>query len=477
MNSGFFATADGVKVIEFNARFGDPECMNIMSLLQRQLARGDGADLRGHAHGRRRGAARGGLAGAVSGLARLCAARRAHVRVRARPQAIEAAGCARVLLLRRAASLAGASHRRHLARGGARDDAPRARAGARAARRLRGPVAVLEWRRDVGDERLSGGPRGRAAGAARRPAGWAGRLSASCNDGAVIVERSMHPRFLSNTYLVGDGEGGPAFFIDAGGPVEPLIEAAERLGLKPTHVLLTHHHYDHVCEVGELRERWPELEVLISPPERELIEARPRAATATARGCPRWARSRPADALASARWRCVRCSPRATPPGCCPSWWASARSRRRRRRQARGDRTRQRERAPGGLRRRRARRVHRRHPVQELGGRRESAGPHHLHRPARLDHGHADGAAGRDRDLPGARRAHHGAPRVGANAFIRVWRGLDPEGAEPCHALGEPATLVLLGADYDGGTKAWVRWPDGSDDIVPGLASRARRLS
>ncbi len=33
MNSGFFATADGVRVIEFNARFGDPECMNIMSLL------------------------------------------------------------------------------------------------------------------------------------------------------------------------------------------------------------------------------------------------------------------------------------------------------------------------------------------------------------------------------------------------------------------------------------------------------------
>jgi glyoxylase-like metal-dependent hydrolase (beta-lactamase superfamily II) len=54
------------------------------------------------------------------------------------------------------------------------------------------------------------------------------------------------------------------------------------------------------------------------------------------------------------------------------------------------------------------------------------------------------------------------------NAFIRVWRGLDPEGDEACTALGEPATLVLLGDDYDGGHKAWVRWPDGADDIVPG---------
>jgi phosphoribosylamine--glycine ligase len=34
MNSGFFATPAGVQVIEFNARFGDPECMNIMSLFQ-----------------------------------------------------------------------------------------------------------------------------------------------------------------------------------------------------------------------------------------------------------------------------------------------------------------------------------------------------------------------------------------------------------------------------------------------------------
>ena len=54
------------------------------------------------------------------------------------------------------------------------------------------------------------------------------------------------------------------------------------------------------------------------------------------------------------------------------------------------------------------------------------------------------------------------------NPFVRVWRGLDPEGAGPCVALGESATLVLMAPDYDGGHKAWVRWPDGADDIVPG---------
>jgi glyoxylase-like metal-dependent hydrolase (beta-lactamase superfamily II) len=54
------------------------------------------------------------------------------------------------------------------------------------------------------------------------------------------------------------------------------------------------------------------------------------------------------------------------------------------------------------------------------------------------------------------------------NRFVRIWRGLDPEGSGPCTALGEPATLILLGDDYDGGHKAWIRWPDGADDIVPG---------
>ena len=60
------------------------------------------------------------------------------------------------------------------------------------------------------------------------------------------------------------------------------------------------------------------------------------------------------------------------------------------------------------------------------------------------------------------------ASELEKNGFVRIWRGLDPEGDSACTAMGEPATLILLGDDYDGGHKAWVRWPDGSDDIVPG---------
>ena len=40
----------------------------------------------------------------------------------------------------------------------------------------------------------------------------------------MVIERSMHPQFLSNTYLVAAGPEGDAFVVDAGGPIEPLIE-------------------------------------------------------------------------------------------------------------------------------------------------------------------------------------------------------------------------------------------------------------
>ena len=55
-----------------------------------------------------------------------------------------------------------------------------------------------------------------------------------------------------------------------------------------------------------------------------------------------------------------------------------------------------------------------------------------------------------------------------ANPFVRVWRGAEPEGTEPCRVNGEPATLVVWSPDYDGKGKAWVRFADGRDAIVGG---------
>jgi hydroxyacylglutathione hydrolase len=54
------------------------------------------------------------------------------------------------------------------------------------------------------------------------------------------------------------------------------------------------------------------------------------------------------------------------------------------------------------------------------------------------------------------------------NPFVRVWRGADPEGTEPCRVAGEPATLVVWSPDYDGKGKAWVRFGDGRDALVGG---------
>ena len=59
------------------------------------------------------------------------------------------------------------------------------------------------------------------------------------------------------------------------------------------------------------------------------------------------------------------------------------------------------------------------------------------------------------------------------NPFVRVWRGVEPEGTEPCRVGGEEATLIVWSPDYDGGGKAWVRFDDGRDAIVGG--SRVER--
>jgi hydroxyacylglutathione hydrolase len=280
----------------------------------------------------------------------------------------------------------------------------------------------------------------------------------------MIVECATHPRFLSNTYLVADGAGGPAFFVDAGGPVEGLIATAERLGLEPTHVLLTHHHFDHVSEVGTLRERWPGLEVLIHPLERELLDGIAADTVEAGEMLDFGALEvRPLHTPGhTAGMLSFLVGARSQAPGVAVgAGTASAGAGRGHGRVASSI-------APGGFTGGEA-------VVftgdtlfkDSIGGLRASG--HTTYTDLR------DSIMGTLMELPSGTIIHpgHADPTTVAreweqNGFIRVWRGLDPEGADRCVALEKPATLILLGEDYDGGKKAWVRWADGSDDIVPG---------
>jgi hydroxyacylglutathione hydrolase len=245
----------------------------------------------------------------------------------------------------------------------------------------------------------------------------------------MIIERSMQQDWLSNAYLVGDEENGTAVVIDSGGPSEPLLEAAERHGLNVELLLLTHHHGDHVAENGVWKSRH-DVEILAHPIEAELIDQ----VDGTIE---------PGDTL-----------------------------------------------QVGGL---SIEAIHT--PGHTAGMLNFVVNGTDVFTGDTLFKGSVGGVrapgstsfADLKRSimdvlmkLPHETRVHPGhtdPTTIGdeweSNAFVRVWRGLDDEGDESCSVEGDDATLVLWAPDYDGGHKAWVRWPDGRDDIVPG--SRVER--
>jgi hydroxyacylglutathione hydrolase len=241
----------------------------------------------------------------------------------------------------------------------------------------------------------------------------------------MIVERSMSDPWLSNTYVVADELGGHAVMIDAGGPVAPLLEFLRRGQLTLTHVLLTHHHHDHVAELAAVREHFPDIPVLIHPLERELV---PRT-TGT---------MEPGEKIETGA---LVIEPLHT-PGHTAGMLSLLID---------GSDVFTGDTLFKG----------------SVGGVRAPGSTTYADLKASI----MDTLL----KLDPATRIHPGhtdpttvADELEANKFVRIWRGLDPEGNESCTAMGEPATLILLGDDYDGGHKAWVRWPDGSDDIVPG---------
>jgi hydroxyacylglutathione hydrolase len=241
----------------------------------------------------------------------------------------------------------------------------------------------------------------------------------------VIVERSMNDGWLSNTYLVADELGSQAAMIDAGGPVEPLLAVLDRMRFELTHVLLTHHHHDHVAELDAVLERHPGTPVLIHERERDQI---PGATGTMAPGEKLYCGALEIEPLHTPGHTAgmVSLLVNGTDVFTGDTLFKGS---------VGGVR------APGHT------------TYADL---KTSIMETLLKLPpeTRIQPGHADPTTV--------------AQELETNKFVRIWRGLDPEGSEPCTALGRPATLILLGEDYDGGHKAWVRWEDGSDDIVPG---------
>jgi hydroxyacylglutathione hydrolase len=247
----------------------------------------------------------------------------------------------------------------------------------------------------------------------------------------VIVERSMNDDFLSNTYVVADEPGGHAVMIDAGGPVAPLLDFLRQGQMTLTHVLITHHHYDHIAELDKVLERYPDVPVLAHEFERDRVPLANGTLT-------------PGTKIHSGT---LEIEPIHT-PGHTAGMMAIL---------INGTNVFDGDTLFKG----------------SVGG---------VRAPGSTAYGDLK-ASIMDKllKLPGETRIHPGhtdpttvADELERNRFVRIWRGMDPEGNEPCTALGEPATLILFCDDYDGGHKAWVRWPDGSDDIVPG--SRVHRL-
>ena len=245
----------------------------------------------------------------------------------------------------------------------------------------------------------------------------------------MIIERSLQDDWLSNAYLVGDEENGKAVVIDSGGPSGPLLEAAERHGLDVELLLLTHHHWDHVAENGVWKERHG-VEILAHPIEAELIDQVDRTIepgeTVEVGGLAIESLLTPGHTAGMLNF-VVNGGDVFTGDTLFKGSVGGVR-------------------APGStsfgdL----------RHSIMEV----LMKLPHEM----RVHPGHTDPTTIGD--------------EWESNAFIRLWRGLDEEGSEPCTVEGDEAILVLWGADYDGGHKAWVRWPDGRDDIVPG--SRVER--
>jgi hydroxyacylglutathione hydrolase len=233
----------------------------------------------------------------------------------------------------------------------------------------------------------------------------------------MIVERSMHPEWLSNAYLVADRAGGNAVFVDSGAPLEPLLAAVDRLDVQVTHLLTTHAHGDHITNHQALEERFGL--TIVADPREDVPGAEP---LGHGEGIE----------VGDLRIGALRT------PGHSLGMLAFV---------VNGEACFTGDTLFAG----------------SVGGTRDAFDD--------LRRSVMDVLMGLPHDMdiyPG----HTEESTIGweweRNPFIRVWRGLEPEGDDRCYVSGQEARLVLWARDYDGGGKAWVRFGDETNAIVGG---------
>lgn len=80
----------------------------------------------------------------------------------------------------------------------------------------------------------------------------------------MFVDRLVVGPYQTNCYILGNEETASAWIIDPGAEARKIIENLARRKVEPIAILFTHTHWDHVTALGELKQSWPHMEILVS---------------------------------------------------------------------------------------------------------------------------------------------------------------------------------------------------------------------
>ncbi len=87
-----------------------------------------------------------------------------------------------------------------------------------------------------------------------------------------IISKETGP-IKTNCYLLYDKERKEAALIDVGGEIKELLDIIEQEDLVVKYIFCTHLHFDHVLEVGEIREVFPNAKLVYHKAEEKTLRS------------------------------------------------------------------------------------------------------------------------------------------------------------------------------------------------------------